>query len=75
MPEKKVGPLDMKELLDLLNASEQPHAAEDAVADLSVFAAENQVVSDHAEQKLVQDEIENRFAAYIVDGMSKLMRE
>jgi hypothetical protein len=90
-PEKTVGPWDMKKLLDLLNASEVLGAPEDAPADLldeheprdaapvpsleSVFVAENQLLSDHADQEPMRDEVENRFAAHIVHAMSKLTRE
>jgi hypothetical protein len=88
--EKTDGPWDMKKLLDLLNASEELDAPEDAlelpdaheVRDAEhvarpekIFVAENQLVSDHANHESMRGEVEDRFAAYIVDGMSKLMRE
>ena len=88
-PEKTVGPWDMKKLLDLLNASEELDASEVALelpdahdvrdaepvpSPEKIFVAENQLVSDHADHEPMR-EVEDRFAAYIVDGMSKLMRE
>jgi hypothetical protein len=88
-PEKTVGPWDMKKLLDLLNASEELDASEDALelpdahdvrdaepvpSPEKIFVAENQLVSDHADHEPMR-EVEDRFAAYIVDGMSKFMRE
>jgi hypothetical protein len=63
----------MKKLLDLLNASEELDAPEDALADWNVFVAE--VVSGRADREPMGDQVENRFAVHIVDGMSKLMRE
>ena len=85
-----VGPWDMEKLLDLLNASEELDASEDALelpdahevrdaepvpSPEKIFVAEDQLVSDPADHELMRDEVEDRFAAYIVDGMSKLMRE
>jgi|HubBroStandDraft_6_1064221.scaffolds.fasta_scaffold2223892_1 hypothetical protein len=93
-PEKPVGPVDIKNLLDLLAASEADPASD--AADIenyeppptqslpdslggrradSRFApdpAEKPFPADDTDNRSIKDEVENRFAAHIVQGMSKI---
>jgi hypothetical protein len=109
-PGKAASKVDIKNLLNLLNASEDAGAASAVLAEIidepklpkasplaslkklvaanvenqmSADAAdarnpdslENPHVLDHIDHEFPQDDPENRFAAHIVHGMSKLKRE
>jgi hypothetical protein len=109
-PGKAASQVDIKNLLNLLNASEQPGAANAVLAEIidepklpkasplaslkRLVAAgvenqksadvadakipdslENPHVLDHIDHEFPQDDPENRFAAHIVYGMSKIKRE
>ena len=85
-PNHSVGPADIEKLLELLNASEGREEAVDQAENAPV--AQEGVSTpvppplepdpvDHAADSLEATEneaIENRFAAHIVQGMSKLKR-
>jgi hypothetical protein len=108
-PGKAASQVDIKNLLKLLNASEEPGAASEFSAQiidepklpeasplaslkkLVAVSVENQKSADVADAKIPdhvenphildnmdhefpQDDTENRFAAHIVHGMSKLKR-
>ena len=84
---KAVGPMDIKNLLDLLNASEEgaaPGNNRETVlplneSELGAEEVEQQEVSSAtiaqadpgAPDSPVPDDVGNRFAAHIVHGMSK----
>jgi len=107
-PGKEASQVDIKNLLNLLNASEEPGAASDVLAEIydeptlpeaqrlaslkRLAEANNQSIADQADARIPnslenphildnidhefpQDDTENRFAAHIVHGMSKLKRE
>jgi hypothetical protein len=93
-PDKPVGPSDIKNLLDLLAASEGSGTAQDVSGEMidehepryaqpipQSFGVANRSAPDPAENPYAahttgrgpfQDEVENRFAAHIVQGMSKI---
>jgi hypothetical protein len=84
---KDRSPVGDQEAFGFAHASDELGAPEDAPADLleeheprdaapapsleSVFVAENQCFESRVQEPML-DEIENRFAAHIVHGMSKL---
>jgi hypothetical protein len=109
-PDKAARKVDIKNLLNLLNASEVSSAASDVSAEIidepkvplasplaslkKLVAAsvenqksadvadagiadslENPHVLDRIDQESPEDDPENRFAAHIVQGMSKLKRQ
>jgi hypothetical protein len=109
-PGKAASHLDIKNLLNLLNASEESGAASDVPAEIldesklpdapllsslkRLVAAnvanessaddagaripdplENRYLLDNIDDESPQDDFENRFAAHIIHGMSKLKRE
>jgi hypothetical protein len=107
-PDKAARQMDIKNLLNLLNASEEPGAASDVLAEIDdepklpeaqrlaslkrLVEANNQSIADQADPRIPdslenphvldsidnespQDDTENRFAAHVVHGMSKLKRE
>jgi hypothetical protein len=109
-PDEAASQVDIKNLLNLLNASEESDAASDVSAEiidepklpeaqrltslkkLAAANLANQSNADHAEARIPdslenplvldnidnespQDDSENRFAAHIIHGMSKLKRE
>ncbi|TMJ48853.1 MAG: hypothetical protein E6G85_23175 [Alphaproteobacteria bacterium] len=86
-PEKAMGALDIKNLLDLLNASEGSGVANDVSAamvnELELAnhpeasipdIVENPYLPDSLDNEFPQGDAENRFAVHIVQGMSKLKR-
>ena len=81
-----VGPMDIKNLLDLLNASEEgavpgndretvlqdePEPGAEKIEQQEVLSAAIAQADPGAPDSPVPDDVGNRFAAHIVHGMSK----